>query len=157
MAERDAAIPPTGANRDSPEFVAFMRAEREVGDFLARHDHELAVLREPIAGITTDRYWERLARLDTELGWLEARTAEAGHTGPVHEAYSAAWVDRQADPRNPPCRAGRLAPRASRSTWRDPRRRDRRRHLGSDATPGVGVQIYLSCRVSAFRLTSRVA
>jgi hypothetical protein len=96
MAERDAAIPPAGASSGSPEFAAFMRAERKVGDFLARHDRELAELREPAAGMTADQYWERLARLDTELDWLEAHSAEPGHTGPAQEAYSAAWIDRQA-------------------------------------------------------------
>ena len=96
MATRDAAIPPAGASRDSPEFAAFLHAEREVGIFLHRHDRELAVLREPAEGMTADRYQQRLAQLDTELDWLEARAAEAGHTSAAQEAYSAAWIDRQA-------------------------------------------------------------
>jgi hypothetical protein len=72
MAKRDATIPPVGASRDSPEFAAFMRAERQVGEFLYRHDRELAMLREPAEGMTVDRYQERLAQLDAELDWLEA-------------------------------------------------------------------------------------
>lgn len=52
MARRDAAIPPAGASRDSPEFAAFLRAEREVGVFLDRRDRALAVLREPAEGVT---------------------------------------------------------------------------------------------------------
>jgi hypothetical protein len=96
MARRDAAIPSAGASRDSPEFAAFMRAEGEVGAFLYRHDRELAMLREPAEGMTADRYQERLAQLDAELDRLEVRAAEAGHTGAAQEAYSAAWIDRQA-------------------------------------------------------------
>jgi hypothetical protein len=107
MAKRDAVIPPAGASRDSPEFAAFMRAERRVGDFLDRHDRELATLREPVEGMTVDRYRERLAQLDAELDWLEAPAAEAGYTGVAQDAYSATWIDRQAfaanyDPRAEP-------------------------------------------------------
>ena len=46
--------------------------------------------------MTADRYQERLAQLDAELDWLEARAAEAGHAGAAQDAYSAAWIDRQA-------------------------------------------------------------
>jgi hypothetical protein len=107
MAKRDAVIPPAGASRDSPEFAAFMRAERRVGDFLDWHDRELATLREPVEGMTVDRYRERLAQLDAELDWLEAPAAEAGYTGVAQDAYSATWIDRQAfaanyDPRAEP-------------------------------------------------------
>jgi hypothetical protein len=96
MAKRDATIPPAGASRDSPEFATFMRAERRVGDFLYRHDRELAMLREPAEGMTVDRYQKRLAQLDAELDWLEAPAAEAGYTGIAQDAYSATWIDRQA-------------------------------------------------------------
>lgn len=96
LAETEAAAPAPGTDRDSPAFAAFMRANRAVETFIARHGPTLEALREPRQDVTPERFRERLAEMDTELDWLEAHAAEAGNTGPVQEAYSAAWIDRMA-------------------------------------------------------------